>query len=322
MSKILILIACCLTLASGLAHAQAYPSKPIKFMIPVASGASSNDILGRVLAKSLAEALGQPVVVENQPGATGTIGSRTVARAAPDGYTLLFGYAGAQTIAPTVLPEIGYDTVKDLAPVAMFSNVPYMLVVHPSVPVNNAKELVAYVKANPGKLSFGSSGTGGSPHLASELFMLETGTRLLHVPYKSAATARTDLLAGHVQMYTGGVTAFASMVKAGKLRALMVTNTVRSIAAPDVPTAAEAGFPGVIATSWNGVLAPAKTPEAIINRLHGEIDKITNAPDMTNFLLKQGAEPAVLPPAKFGEVIRTEIAQWAKVIKTANIKVE
>ncbi len=317
-----ILIAGCLALACGLAQAQAYPSRPVKMIVPVASGASSNDILGRVLAKSLAEGLGQAVVVENQAGATGTIGSRYVARATPDGYTLLFGYSGAQTIAPSVLPEIGYDTVKDLAPVAMFCTVPYMMVVHPKVPVTTAKELVDYAKRNPGKLSFGSSGTGGSPHLATALFMIETGTNLLHVPYKSAATARTDLLAGYVQMYTGGVTAFAPMVKAGKLRALMVTNSVRSIVLPDVPTAAEAGFPGVIATSWNGVLAPAKTPEAIINRLYTEVAKIANTEEMKTYLLSQGAEPAVLAPARFGELIRVEIAQWAKVIKTANITVE
>jgi tripartite-type tricarboxylate transporter receptor subunit TctC len=321
-----IVIAVVLALASvlvqGQAQAQAYPSKPIRMIVPVATGASSNDILGRAMAKYLAESLGQSVYVENQAGATGTIGSRTVARAAPDGYTLLLGYQGAQAIAPSVMPDIGYDTVKDLAPVGMFATVPYVMVVHPKVPANNARELVAWLKANPDKLSFASSGTGGSPHLATELFMQETGTKMQHVPYKAAATARTDLLSGIVQVYIGGVPATAAFIKAGKLRPIMVTNTARSLVLPDVGTSAEAGFPTVIAASWLGVLAPARTPEAIINRLYGEIAKITNTQEMKTFLINQGAEPALLPPAKFGELIRNEIALWAKVIKTGNITVE
>ncbi len=315
-------IAGLLALACCAAQAQTWPTKPIKLVIPVAAGASSNDILGRTIAKNLAEALGQAVFVENQPGATGTIGSRAVARAAPDGYTLLLAYQGAQAIAPSVMPDIGYDTIKDLAPVGMFATVPYVMVVHPGVPANNVKELVAYVKNNPDKLSFASSGTGSSPHLATELFMQETGARMLHVPYKAAATARTDLLAGLVQLYIGGVPATASLVKAGKLRALMVTNTARSIVLPEVPTSAEAGFPTVIAASWLGIMAPARTPDAVINRLYTEIAKITNTQEMKNFLINQGAEPALLPPAKFGELIRAEIALWAKVIKTGDIKVE
>jgi tripartite-type tricarboxylate transporter receptor subunit TctC len=220
------------------------------------------------------------------------------------------------------MPDIGYDTLKDLAPVGMFATVPYVMVVHPKVPANTAKELVAYLKSNPDKVSFASSGTGGSPHLATELFMQETGVKMLHVPYKAAATARTDLLSGIVQMYIGGVPATASLVKAGKLRPLMITNTARSLVLPEVPTAAEAGFPGVIASSWLGVLAPARTPEPIISRLYAEIAKITNTQEMKTFLINQGAEPALLPPAKFGELIRTEIELWAKVIKTGNITVE
>jgi tripartite-type tricarboxylate transporter receptor subunit TctC len=315
-------IAGLLAFACSAVQAQTYPAKPVRLVIPVAAGASSNDILGRTLAKYLAEALGQAVVVDNQPGATGTIGSRAVARSAPDGYTLLLGYQGAQAIAPSVMPDIGYDTVKDLAPIGMFATVPYVMVVHPKVPANNVKEFVAYAKSNPDKLSFASSGAGGSPHLATELFMQETGVKMVHVPYKAAATARIDLLAGLVQVYIGGVPATAAMVKAGKLRPLMITNTARSLVLPEVPTAAEAGFPTVIAASWLGVLAPARTPDAIINRLYADIARITNTQEMKTFLINQGAEPALLPPAKFAELIRAEIELWAKVIKTGDIKVE
>lgn len=315
-------IAGLIALVPALAQAQTYPGKPIRFIISVAPGSSSNDILGRALAKSLSEALGQQLIVENQAGASGTIGTRAVARAAPDGYTLLLGYAGALTIAPAVIQDIGYDTIKDLAPVAMFSTIPYVMLVNPAVPATTVKEMVAYARNRPGELNMASSGSGGSPHLAGVLFMQETGTNFLHVPYKAAALAHNDLVAGNVQIYFSGITSVAPMVRIGKLRALMVANSTRSVVLPDVPTAAEAGVPGVIASGWNGVLAPAKTPDAIVNRLYDEIARISNSQDMKNFLLKQGAEPALLTPARFGERIRGEMAQWAQVIKSANIKIE
>lgn len=310
------------SLVPSLAQAQAYPAKPVKMIIPVQGGSSSNDILGRGLARGLGEALGQAVVVENQPGASGTIGSRAVARAAPDGYTILFAYTSAQTISPNVVPDLGYDTLRDLAPVTMFSVIPYLMVVHPSVPARTARELVAYAKANPDKLNMGSSGTGSSPHLAGVLFMQETGTKFVHVPYKAAAAAHTDLLAGNVQVYFAGITSLAPAVKAGKARGLMVVNTARSNALPEVPTSAEAGFPTVVASAWNGVMVPAKTPEAIVAKLHSEISRVTESPDMKTFLANQGAEPAIMTPAKFGEQIRSELAQWGKLIKEAGIKME
>lgn len=316
-----ILVAGFCLLVSGLVFAQMYPSKPIRFVVPVAAGSSSNDILGRALAKSLSDALGQQLVVDNQPGATGTIGARLVARAVPDGYTLLLGYASQLTISPSV-SDAGYDPLKDLAPVARFTVVPYALVIDPSVPAKNLKELVALAKSHPGQLNYASAGRGSLPHLAGELFKLEAGIDLVHVPYKGAALVANDLVAGRVQVYFSGITSVAPFVKSGKMRALAVTTPARSALLPDVPTAAEAGVPGLDFGGWNGVLAPAKTPDAIVNRLYNEIVKITNSQEMKSFLLTQGAEPALLAPAKFGELIRVELATWAKVIKAANIKPE
>lgn len=317
-----ILALCLLALPWGHVHAQTYPAKPIRLIVPVSPGSSSNDILGRALAKNLSEALGQQLVVENQAGASGTIGTRTVARAAPDGYTLLLGYAGAQTIAPAVIADIGYDPVKDLAPVAMFSTIPYVMLVHPAVPATTVRELVAHARSHPGELTMASSGAGSSPHLAGVLFMQETGVKFLHVPYKAAASAHNDLVAGNVQVYFSGVTSVAPLVRTGKLRALLIANSNRSVVLPDVPSAPEAGIPGVVASGWNGILAPARIPDAIVNRLYDEIAKISNSQETKNFLIKQGAEPALLPPAKFGERIRSELEQWTRLIRTAHISIE
>ena len=320
MSRILTALVC--TLLSSTVLAQAYPAKTVRMVIPVAAGSSSNDILGRALAQKLSDAMGQQFIVENQPGASGNIGSLQVARAAPDGYTLLLGYSSAQTISPNVFKSIGYDPVRDLAAIAQFCVVPYVLVAHPGLPASNIKELIALAKSRPGKINFASSGIGSTPHLAAELFKLETGINIVHVPYKGGALAANDLIAGHVQMYFSGITSVAPFVKTGKLRAIAVTTAARSALLPDTPTASESGLPGFETSSWLGVLAPARTPEPIVERLYGEIAKITNSTEMKNFLLTQGAEPALMTPAKFGESIRVELAKWGKVVKSANITPE
>ena len=261
------------------------------------------------------------MVVDNQAGATGSIGARIVVRAAPDGYTLLLGYASQLTISPSI-SEVGYDTVKDLAPVARFTVVPYTLVMHPSVPAKDLRELVAYAKARPGQLNYASAGQGSLPHLAAELFKLETGIDLLHVPYKGGDPATHDLVAGRVQVYFSGIASVVPFVNSGKIRSLAVTTSTRSVLLPNVLTTAEAGVPGLEVSSWNGVLAPAKTPDAIVNRLYTAVAKVTDSPEMKNYLLTQGAEAGLLTPAQFGDLIRVERATWAKVIKTANIKAD
>ncbi len=307
---------------SGVVSAQAYPSKPIRLVLPVSAGSSSNDILGRALAQRLSEALGQQVVADNRPGASGNIGSQMVAKSAPDGYTLLLGYSSAQSVSPNVYKSMGYDPIKDLSPVAQFCVVPYVLVVNPAVAANNLKELIALAKSRPGQLNFASGGTGSTPHLAGELLKLVADIDIVHVPYKGGALAATDILGGHVQMYFSGITSMAPFIRTGKLRAIAVTTPVRSSLMPEIPTAHEAGLAGFEVSSWVGILTPARTPEPVVGRLYNEIAKIINSPDMKNFLLGQGAEPALMGPAKFGESMKAELAKWAKVVKAANIKPE
>ena len=304
------------------AAAQSYPVKPVRLIIPLVPGSASNDILGRALAQRLSESLGQQFVADYRPGAAGTIGSAIAAKSAPDGYTLLIGYTSSIMISPTLLSSAGFYPIDDLAPIARFAVVPYVAVVHPSLPATNLKALVALAKARPGQINYASAGTGGLPHLAAELFKLIAKVDIVHVPYRGAATAHTDLIGGHVQMQFTGISGVAQSVKAGKLRALAVTATKRSELLPEVATAGESGFPTLDVSSSLGVLAPANTPVLIVRRLHDEIAKIVNGPDMKNFILRQGAEPALMDPGEFGAHIKAEIAKWARVIKAANIKSE
>lgn len=308
--------------ALQVASAQSYPARPIRIIFPFAAGASSNDILGRALALRLSDALKQQLVVDNRPGATGTIGSEMAARSAPDGYSLLLGYTGSLAISPSVYPKLGYDPVKDLAPVARFAVIPYVLVVNPSVPAASIKDLIALAKARPGQLNFASSGNGSLPHLSGELLKITAQIDMVHVPYKGGALAATDVVGGQVQVYFSGITSMAPLIKAGKLRAIATTTLNRSSLLADVPTANESGLPGFDVSSWVGVLAPAKTPEPVIGRLHNEIAKIVNAPDMKNFILSQGAEPVLMGPAQFGASLKAEIVKWAKVVKAANVKLD
>jgi tripartite-type tricarboxylate transporter receptor subunit TctC len=309
-----------LAAAFNLAAAQSYPVKPVRLIFPLLPGSASNDILGRALMQRLSESLGQPVVADYRPGAAGTIGSAAAAKSAPDGYTLLIGYTSSIMISPSLLSSAGFNPVSDLAPIARFAVVPYVAVVHPSLPATNLKALVALAKARPGQINCASGGTGGLPHLAAELFKLTASVDIVHVPYKAAAAAHTDLLGGHVQMQFTGISGMLPSIRAGKLRALAITATKRSGLLPEVPTAAESGFPMLDVTSSLGVLAPANVPVPVVRRLHDEIARIVNGADMKNFIASQGAEPALMDPAEFGAHIKAETAKWARVIKAANVK--
>ncbi len=300
----------------------AWPEKPLRIVVPFSAGGSTTDSVTRAIAPRLAEALGQPVLAENRPGAGGNLGSEIVAKAAPDGYTLLAATAGPQTISPSLYPRLGYDTLRDLAPVTLMAIVPSIIVVHPSVPATNLKELISYARANPGKLNFASTGTGGTPHLCGELLKSAGGINLVHVPYKGNGPATVDLLEGQVQLFCIGLMNSLPQIRAGKLRAIGAVAAKRSALMPDMPTLAEQGLTGFEVASWQGIMVPAKTPAPVIARLHAEIAKIVDSPEMRKFLLTQGAEPALMDPATFGSYLRMEIPKWAGVVKAAGIKVE
>ncbi len=307
--------------ASQAFAAEAYPTRPIRLIVPYPPGASTNDILGRALAQRMTTGLGQQVVVDNRSGASGTLGSEIAAKSTPDGYTLLIGVASPLSVGPSVY-KLGFDPVKDLAPIARFALIPYVMAVHPSVPAKNIPEFIAYVKARPGKINFGSSGSGGSPHLCSELFKSMTGTDMVHVPYKGGAQAMIDVLSGQVPMICTGATALSGHIKSGRLRALGVATLERSAQMPDLPTIAEQGVKGFDVSSWSGLMAPAGTPKPIIDKLYKEVARIIATDDMKKFVLNTGAEPALMAPQEFGNYIKSEIAVWAKVVKTANIRID
>jgi tripartite-type tricarboxylate transporter receptor subunit TctC len=306
---------------AGFVQAQDYPVKPIRLVVPFPAGASSNDIIGRFLAERLSGPLGQRMLVENRPGAGGNVGSEHVAKAAPDGYTLLVATNGPQAIAPHVF-KLNHDNQKDLAPVAMVANVPYIMVVHPSLPVKNVREFIALAKARPGQLLFASSGNAGTPHLCWELFKSMAKIDIMHVPYKGGAPAMVDTIGGQTQMYCTGLVSASPQIKAGKLRAIGMATLERSPVMPDVPTVAEQGLAGFNVASWFGIMAPANTPAAIVQRLYGEIVKITETAEMKKFLLSQGAEPMLMDAPKFSEFLRAETEKWGKVVREAKLKLD
>jgi len=310
-------LAACMALV-GPVSAQEYPNKPIRLVVPYPAGSSSNDIMARFLAQRLNGPLGQQVLVENRPGAGGNVGSEFVAKQAPDGYTLLVATNGPQAIAPSVF-KLNYDSQKDLTPVAMIANVPYMLVIHPSLPARNVKEFIALAKKRPGQMLFASSGNAGTPHLCWELLKSMANIDIVHVPYKGGAPAMMDTIGGQTHMYCSGLIAAGPQIKAGKLRALGMGTLQRSAVMPDVPTIAEQGLPGFDVASWFGIMAPANTPSAIVQRLYTEFAKLVNSPETQKFLLTQGAEPMLMEPAKFTEFLKQETEKWAKVVKAANL---
>jgi len=306
---------------AGPGWAQDYPAKPVRLIVPYPAGSSSNDIIARVLAERLSTALAQRVLVENRPGAGGNVGSEFVAKAPPDGYTLLVATNGPQAIAPNVF-KLNYDNQKDLTPVAMVANVPYMMVVHPSLPARNVRELIALAKSRPGQLLFASSGNAGTPHLCWELLKSMAKIDIVHVPYKGGAPAMMDTVGGQTQMYCTGLVAASPQIKARKLRPIGMATLERSPVMPEIATVAEQGLPGFNVASWFGIMAPANTPTPIVQRLYGEIAKITESAEMKKFLLTQGAEPMLMDPPKFSEFLRVETEKWGKVVKSANLKLE
>jgi tripartite-type tricarboxylate transporter receptor subunit TctC len=306
------------TLAQGVATS--FPSKSITIVIPATPGGAI-DLTARVIGPKLTDAWGKPVVVENKAGATGIIGTEFIAKATPDGQTLVL-VASSHAINPSMFKKLPYDTMKSFEPVVLTHVLPLMLVVHPSLPVKNVQELIAYAKANPGKLSFASSGPGGAPHMSGELFKSMAGLDMIHVPYKGSTAAHSDLLAGRVSLMFDTVSAISPHVKSGALRALAVTTAKRSAAMPDVPTMAEAGMKGYETSTWGGVLAPAGTPKDVVAKLNGEINKALAAPDVRQRMLDAGIEPAGGTPQQFTTFIQSEMAKWAKVAKTAGIEPE
>jgi tripartite-type tricarboxylate transporter receptor subunit TctC len=304
-----------------LALAQGYPSKPVRIIAPFGPG-STIDILGRIIAPKLHEALGQPVIVENRAGAGGMIGMDAVAKAAPDGHTLVIGALGPLAMNPVLYPQTPFDPVKDFAAVSLLATGPVVIVVHPSVPAHTVKELVDLAKKRPGQLNFGSPGVGSSPHLTGELFKLLTGANIVHVPYKGNAEAITDLIGGQVSIVFTGVPPVVALAKAGKVRLLATTGQQRMPNLPAVPTIAEAGVAGAEVLIWYGVVAPAATPGDVIGRLNREIVKAMNLPDVRERFSQQGVDPATNSPEQFAQLIRDEVARWGKVIRAAGIKVE
>jgi len=322
MVKKLLLGLAVLLLATPPAFAQGnYPTRPIRLVVPFPA-AGTTDILARAVAQHLSVVFGQQVVVDNRPGAGGNIGSDLVAKAAPDGYTLLMGTVGTHAINPSLYSRMPYDAVKDFSPVILVAGVPNVLEVNPSLPVKSVQELIAYAKTNPGKLNFASSGSGTSIHLSGELFKTMTGVQMTHVPYKGSAPALTDLVGGQVQLMFDNLPSSIAFIKAGKLRALAVTTLTRSSALPDVPTIAESGVPGFDASSWFGVLAPAGTPHEVVAKLNAEIAKWLATPEAKEKLASQGAIAFGGSPEDFARHIATESTKWAKVVKESGAKVD
>ena len=298
--------------------AQSYPAKPIRFIVPLASGGGV-DTSARLLGQKLTEAWGQPVVIENRPGAGGTIATEIVARAAPDGYTLVM-VSSAHVITPS-LYALSYDAVRDFAPITLAVLAPFVLVVHPSLPVRSVKELIALAKTRPNQLLWASSGNGSPGHLALELLKMMTGVQIVHVPYKGTAPGITDLIGGRVSVNSATIVSTMPHVTAGRLRALAVLSGKRSQAVPQLPTVAESGIAGYEIDVWYGTLAPAKTPKEIIARLHDETARILAQPDVKERMLAMGLEPIGNPPDQFADYLRAEVAKWAKVVRAADIRI-
>lgn len=303
------------------ANAQAaYPDKPVRILVGFSPGGTT-DVVARIVAKELSDELGQPFVVENRPGASSNIATEAVARAAPDGYTLLM-VAVTSAVNQTLFKKLNFDLVADFAPMALAARVPNVLVVNPNVPAKDVKELVAYAKANPDKVSFASSGSGTSIHMAGELFKLETGLKTLHVPYKGSSPALTDLMGGQVQFMFDNMPSAWPHVQSGKLRALAVTTADRSASAPDLPTMIEAGFPNFDVSSWFGLLAPKGTPPEIVERINAAVNKAMAKPDVQQRFAGLGAVPGSGSAADFQNFIKTEVDRWAKVVKASGATVD
>ncbi len=323
--------AACLRLAastlalSGLpAFAQAYPSRPLRIIVPFTPGGSS-DVLARAIGLELGKAFHQPVVIENVPGAGGSLGGEKAAKSAPDGYTLFMGHVGTLATNPALYPKLPYDPIKSFAPVAWVARVPNVLVVHPSVPAQSLKDLIALAKAQPGKLAYGSGGNGSAAHTTMEYLKMQTGTSFLHIPYRGTAPSVTDLLAGQVQALFTGIPALLPHIKAGKMRALAVSSPKRLALLPEVPTVAETQVPGTQgfeADQWYGLVAPAGTPPDIVALLNQQINKSLASEEVRARLAAEGAEATPATPQAFAQLISSDIKRWGEVVKRGGIKVD
>lgn len=309
-----------LLLMAGLAAAD-YPGKPVRIIVPAAPGGGA-DFVARTIQLPLGAALGQPLVIENRAGASGTIGAESVARAAPDGYTLLMAQSTSVTIAPHLYKKLNYETLTDFAPVTLVALAPNILVVHPKVPAASVRELIAHAKAHPGKLNYGSAGAGAPSHLAGELFNRMAGVSTVHVPYKGAGLAVNALLAGDIDAMFAPMVAVMPQVKSGRLRALAVTSAKPSLTLPDLPVLADAGLPGYDVSSWFGLFAPARTPKAVIERLQQEVAKVLRQADIKERFAREGAEPVGNTTQEFDAYVRAEHAKYAKVVKEAGVTLD
>lgn len=309
-----------LLLTGASAIAQSYPARPIRLVVPFPPGGSS-DLVARVVGQKLSEGWNHQVVIDNRPGANGMIGADVVAKANPDGYTLLLGTIGPLAINAS-LYKMPYDIVRDFAPISYTANVDNVLVVHPGVAAKNVKDLVALARSKPGHLSFGSSGTGGAPHMAAELFKLMTKTQVLHIPYKGGGPAMIDLVGGQITGSFASMPSAIGFIKSGKLRALGVSSSKRSAAARDIPTVAEAGVPGFAVLDWQGLFTTANTAPAIVSKLNAEVVRILALPDVVEKLTAAGVDIHTTTPKEFGDFVKAEIGKWGKVVKEAGVKVE
>jgi tripartite-type tricarboxylate transporter receptor subunit TctC len=310
-----------LAIFAGSAAAQAYPSKPIRLMVPFPPGGST-DIVARIVAQKLGSQLGQPLVIENRGGAGGTLGTAVVAKAAPDGYSLVVGTTSTHVVAPSVYQKLEYDPVKDFAPISLMAVTPYLLVVNPNVPAKSVKELVELLKAQPGKLNYASAGVGSTTHLAMEMLKGVSQTYALHIPYSGNGPAGTAVIAGQVEILFGSLPAVLPHAKSGRVRALAVGTPKRSPSLPDVPSVAESGYPGFDASLWLALMAPAGTPAPIIERLNKEIVAAVSSKETSETLDKNGAEPVTSTPAELAAMVKDGVAKYAKVVKDAGVKPE
>ncbi|MBW8906811.1 MAG: tripartite tricarboxylate transporter substrate binding protein [Betaproteobacteria bacterium] len=302
--------------------AQDYPSKPVRMVVGFPPGGGT-DVVARIIVPRMSELLGQSVVIDNRPGATGTVAAGQVAKSPPDGYTIMMGHVSVNAIAPSLFASLPYDVERDFAPIGLAAAVPHLVVVHPSVPVNTLHELVAYLRAQPGKFTFPSAGNGSMPHLAGEIFQSIAGVRLVHVPYKGSGQSMQDLLGGQHLVAFDTMPASAPHVRAGRLRAVAVSTAQRVASFPEVPTAEEAGVPGYVVTTWYGVFAPAGTPAAIVKRLHGELVKAMQTPDVRAKLEGIGADGSYSrSPEEFAQLVRTDTARYAKIVKDIGLKID
>jgi tripartite-type tricarboxylate transporter receptor subunit TctC len=309
-----------LCMPSVQAQSQDYPNKPIRIVVPFPAGGTT-DIITRAVAQKLSEEWKQPVVVDNRPGGGANIGADHAVRSAPDGYTLLMA-STAHSINASLYPKMTYDPVKDFTPITMVAETAQVLVIHPSVPANNVRELIAYLKAQRSSVSYSSAGNGSQPHLSTELFKMMSGTQMLHVPYKGGPQAMTDLIAGHVQVSLATAPSAVQNIKTGKIKALGVSTKQRIPALPDVPTITESGLPGYEASGYFGLVGPPQMPAAIVNKLNAALVKIVREPSMSKYLSEQGADPVTSSPAEYAALIRDEVEKWGKVVKATGAQID